>query len=118
MIANHRCLIGLTCLSNPSPKRKTQLITEVKWGTQALVNPVAALNSPKIREVLRYEITPYINSYYPERVYYKARYGNETYHHIDKAIVKLWLYKQIMNQPFKEEKECINRRAIDAFYKK
>ena len=64
------------------------------------------------------EITPYINSYYPERVYYKARYGNETYHHIDKAIVKLWLYKQIMNQPFKEEKECINRRAIDAFYKK
>jgi hypothetical protein len=64
------------------------------------------------------EITPYINPYYPTRVYYKATYGCECYHHIDKAIVKLWLYEQIMNQPFNEQKQRLTEKAIDAFYKK
>lgn len=64
------------------------------------------------------EITSYTNPYHPTRVYFKATYGNESYHHIDKAIVQRWLYEQIMNQPFKEQKDRITEKAIDAFYNK
>ena len=64
------------------------------------------------------EIIPYVNPNHPERTYYKASYGNETYHHTDKAIVKKWLIEQILTTPYKIEKERINQKAIDAFYKK
>ena len=64
------------------------------------------------------KIIPYVNPLKPGITYYKATYGNETYHHIDRAIVKQWLYEQIMNQPFKEQKDRITEKAIDAFYKK
>ena len=64
------------------------------------------------------KIEPYINPMYPERTYYKATYGNETYHHNDKAIVKQWLVEAILATPFKEQKQCITEKAIDAFYKK
>jgi hypothetical protein len=65
-----------------------------------------------------YKITSYINPYYPTRVYYKATYENESYHHIDKAIVERWLEQQIVDSELKIEKDRINQKAIDAFYKK
>ena len=64
------------------------------------------------------EIIPYVNPNHPETPYYKASYGNETYHHTDKAIVKKWLIEQILTTPYKKEKERINQKAIDAFYSK
>ena len=64
------------------------------------------------------EITSYINPYHPTRVYYKATYGRECYHHIDKAIVECWLEQQIVDSELKIEKDRINQKAIDAFYKK
>ncbi len=64
------------------------------------------------------KITSYINPYYPERVYYKATYENESYHHIDRAIVECWLAQQIVDSELKIEKDRINQKAIDAFYKK
>jgi hypothetical protein len=64
------------------------------------------------------EIIPYVNPKHPERTYYKASYGNETYHHTDKAIVKKWLIEQILVTPYKEEKQRITNRAAESFYKK
>lgn len=64
------------------------------------------------------EIIPYVNPLKPETTYYKASYGDEMYHHTDKAIVKKWLIEQILKTPYKKEKERINQKAIDAFYKK
>jgi hypothetical protein len=64
------------------------------------------------------EIIPYVNPNHPETPYYKASYGNETYHHTDKAIVKKWLIEQILSTPYKKQKQCITEKAIDAFYKK
>ena len=64
------------------------------------------------------EIIPYVNPNYPERTYYKASYGNETYHHTDKAIVKKWLIEQILITPYKEEKQRITDKAIESFYEK
>ncbi len=63
------------------------------------------------------EIIPYINPMYPERTYYKVTYGDETYHHTDKAIVKKWLVEQILLAPYKKEKQRITEKAIDSFYK-
>jgi hypothetical protein len=64
------------------------------------------------------KIEPYINPLKPGVTYYQATYANETYHHTDKAIVKKWLIEQILTTPYKEEKQRINQKAIDAFYKK
>jgi hypothetical protein len=64
------------------------------------------------------KITSYINPKWPDRVYYKATYGNESYHHIDRAIVECWLAHQIVDSELKIEKDRINQKAIDAFYKK
>ena len=47
------------------------------------------------------EIIPYVNPNHPETPYYKASYGNETYHHTNKAIVKKWLIEQILVTPYK-----------------
>ena len=67
---------------------------------------------------MQYEITPYINPKYPERQYYKATVGNETYHHCDRAIVDAWAIDQIKNYDEKLKKQCITERAINSFYKK
>jgi hypothetical protein len=64
------------------------------------------------------KIEPYVNPNYPERTYYKASYGNETYHHTDKAIVKQWVIEQILVTPYKKEKQRITNRAAESFYKK
>lgn len=64
------------------------------------------------------EITSYINPYYPARVYYKATYGRECYHHIDKAIVDAWLKAKHEYRFEQEQKDCLTEKAIDAFYKK
>lgn len=67
---------------------------------------------------MRNEIIPYINPNHPEKVYYKATYENETYHHIDKAIVKKWLVEQILSTPYKKEKQRITNKAVESSYKK
>ena len=64
------------------------------------------------------EITSYINPYYPERVYYKASYGREVYHHIDKAMVDVWLKAKHEFRNEQIEKDRITERAMDSFYKK
>jgi hypothetical protein len=64
------------------------------------------------------EITSYINPYYPARVYYKATYGRECYHHIDKAIVDAWLKAKIKYREQDIKKQRLTEKAIDAFYKK
>lgn len=63
------------------------------------------------------EIVPYENPLKPGTTYYKVTYGDETYHHTDKAIVKKWLVEQILLAPYKKEKQRITERAIDSFYK-
>lgn len=80
--------------------------------------PYDNINVTNNNYTMNIEITSYTNPYYPTRVYFKATYGNESYHHIDKAIVQQWLYKQIMDQPFNEQKQRLTEKAIDAFYKK
>lgn len=80
--------------------------------------PYDNINVTNNNYTMNIEITSYTNPYYPTRVYFKATYGNESYHHIDKAIVQRWLYKQIMDQPFNEQKQRLTEKAIDAFYKK
>lgn len=64
------------------------------------------------------KIEPYINPLKPEIPYYKATYGNETYHHNDKAIVKQWLIEQVLTTPYKKEKQRITNRAAESFYNK
>lgn len=64
------------------------------------------------------EIIQYNNPYKPGIPYYKATYGNETYHHTDEAIVKTWLTNQVMNSELNIEKQRLTEKAIDAFYKK
>ncbi len=64
------------------------------------------------------EITSYINPKQPDKLYFKVTYGNETYHHTDKAIVKNWLVEQILQAPYKKKKQCITNKAIESFYKK
>lgn len=64
------------------------------------------------------EIIPYVNPLKPETTYYKASYGDETYHHTDKAIVKKWLVDKILSTPYKKEKQRITNRAAESFYKK
>lgn len=64
------------------------------------------------------KIEPYVNPDYPERTYYKATYGGETYHHTDRAIVKQWVIEQILTIPYKKEKQRITERAINSFYNK
>ena len=65
-----------------------------------------------------YELTSYINPKWPERVYYKATFMNETYHHTDKAIVNTWLREKIIDIPNEAIKQRLTEKAIDAFYKK
>ena len=64
------------------------------------------------------KIIPYVNPLKPETTYYKATYGNETYHHNDKAIVKQWLIEQVLTTPYKKEKQRITNRAAESFYNK
>jgi hypothetical protein len=65
-----------------------------------------------------YELTSYINPKWPERVYYKATFMNETYHHTDKAIVNTWLREKLLNNEYYIKKQRLTEKAIDAFYKK
>jgi hypothetical protein len=64
------------------------------------------------------KIEPYINPLKPESTYYQATYGNETYHHNDKAIVKQWLIEQVLTTPYKKEKQRITNKAAESFYNK
>ena len=59
-----------------------------------------------------------MNPLKPETTYYKATYGNETYHHNDKAIVKQWLSEQVLTTPYKKEKQRITNKAAESFYNK
>ncbi len=65
-----------------------------------------------------YEITQYVNPKWPERLYYKAIFLNEEYHHTDKAIVDAWLREKLLNYEFEIKKRCLTEKAIDSFYKK
>lgn len=80
--------------------------------------PYDNINVTNNNYTMRYEITPYINPKYPERTYYKASVGNETYHHSDRAIVDAWVVDQLKNYHINLEKQRLTEKAIDAFYKK
>jgi len=86
--------------------------------TNSIRAPYDNINVTNNNYTMNIEITSYINPYHPTRVYYKATYGRECYHHIDKAIVDAWLKAKHEYRFEQEEKDRLTERAMKSFYNK
>ena len=100
------------------PSLTFYLVNKVYPFTRPIRAPYDNINVTNNNYTMNIEITSYINPYHPTRVYYKATYGRECYHHIDKAIVDAWLKAKHEYRFEQEQKDRLTERAMKSFYNK